>query len=347
MAYAGQWASQAAQDALLRFNPQRQALAEMIREAGETYRGTVQAGNVAAKGAEISAKAAMPTLQNIYKQGQVGTQAGVNLLSSGLANLPSNPSLNQYRANELGEAAAQLAAINRQGAGAEAMMAERGPIARQGAQFNALNAQNTLARTLSQLMSKRSTIGAEEALFGQSEAEKLAHEAEGVEQRREAAHEGNRTRKEIADENNEIKRQIAAENNATRAALKGAGKKQTAPGVNEATTDQTNKAREDIEKMRLEAYHLRMNHNLNYNQANEVLQTPVKVKGGFSRGAYTNSGKLRAALDLAYFGGVGAGAVAKLHGEGYGLGRLGFTEYHPPAHPANLLEAAQELARKV
>jgi hypothetical protein len=335
MAAPSRWASQAALDTLLRFNPQRQQLAEQIKEAQQNYGAQVSAGRTTAKETEASVQRALPLLSQAYSAAGAAAQPGATLVSQALAALPASDA--QYRTNQAAMAAQTVANLAKAGASARTTMLERGTRAREGAQFSQLSAQQTLAKTLQQLFGKQRGLSEEAGAFAQSEAEKLAHEAETLEQRETAskrtaasAEAGHKT----TERGQNITAQTAREGREQKAReAKGKpGAKQTAPGVKEATPDQTNKAREDIEKMRHEAYYVRrMGQNMNYEQANQALQNNVKTKA-FTRAGYANSGKLRAALDLAYFGGVGEGAIGQLHGEGYGLGRLGYPRYEPGPH---------------
>src|SRR5438445_602930 len=101
------WASQAAQDALLRYSPQRSALAQQIREAGENYGSTVRAARSTAKQTEGSVQRALPLLASIFSQADAAKQAGATLVSQDLANLPNTGTLANYKAGQAGEAQTQ------------------------------------------------------------------------------------------------------------------------------------------------------------------------------------------------------------------------------------------------
>jgi len=333
MAAPSRWASQAALDTLLRFNPQKQALAEQIREAQGTYNTAVRAGRLSARETERGVQRALPQLAQAYAGADLATKPTATLVSQALAALP--PDAAQYRANQAANAGTYLANLAGARADAQRLMLERSTRAREGAQSGQAVAAGNLASTLQQIFGKQRALAGEAGAFGQSEQEKLQAEAEG---RRVTERGQNLTAASAAagrattERGQNITAATAAAGRAQKAAEGKKGKgKETAPGVKEATPDQYNSAKAEIEKMRHEAFHvLRSTRNLNYEQASEALQQPVKTKV-FTRQPYANSGKLRAALDLAYFGGVGGGAASQLHNEGYGLGRLGYPLYRPPS----------------
>src|SRR5215831_16317013 len=177
MAAPSRWARQAALDTLLRFNPQRQALTEQIAQAKGTYGATVKAGRGTAQETEASVKRALPLLTQAYSGANAAMQPGVSLVSQALAALP--PEAAQYRANQAASAQTMLANLAQAGAAAKAQMLERSTRAREGAQFSQQSAQRVLSETLRQIFGRQQALQGEAGAFAQSEAEKLANEAEG------------------------------------------------------------------------------------------------------------------------------------------------------------------------
>jgi len=345
MARASRWASQAALDALLRFNPQEQSLREQIKEAQGTYNTAVRAGRLGARETQRSVQRALPQLQQAYSAADAASKPGVTLVSQALAGLP--PDTAQYRANQAGYGAtfaAQLAAAR---ADAQRVMLERGTRASEGAQFGQTQAAGNLASTLQTIFGRQRSLSGERGAFAQADLEKLEHEAETLNQRETAskrtaasAAAGQKSTAQTAREGREQKAKEHAEDLAQKkwehehpsSKAKGAGGYEIAPGVKEATQDQTNKAKDTIEAIRHEAFYVARASHHSYNQANEMLQNPVPTAEGVQgRKGYPANGLLRAGLDLAYFGGVGAGAAQTLHKEGFSLKRLGYPLYRAPA----------------
>jgi hypothetical protein len=340
-ALATRWASQAAQDALLRYNPQRTALAQQIREAGESYGNTVRAARVTGQETQRAAQRALPAIAKAYSAANAAEQPGATLVSQELAAPGVNPNLRAGASAEVQQAIANLASMRQSG---EQTMIDRGVRGREGAQFAQLNAQNTLQRALSQLFSKGQTISQEQGAFAQSEAEKLAHEAETLEQRERASQRTAASAKEghqVTERGQNMTARTARENREAKEG-KGSGKGYTAPGVKELTVAEHNKARDTIEQIRKEAYEIR-GEKQNYNQAKGDLETPIKTKA-FSRSAYANNGLLKAGLDLAYFGGIGTGTLKQLHQEGFSIGKLGYPVYRMPAKQPNIFDAVRRAA---
>lgn len=366
MAAPSRWASQAALDAFLRFNPQKQALQEQIAQANQAYKASVAAGAGTAKDTEASVRASIPALQAAFAQAKAATAPTTTLVSQQLAQLPGDTA--QYRANQAAAGQTFLANLAASGASAQKTMLERIPRAREGAQFNQLSAHNQLIQQLGQIFGRQQNLGAEAGAYAQGVAEKLEAEAEGrrvTEQghreTRESAREGHQDvrqtaaenrqqRAETAKEGREAREAIAAEGNRNRREIaqeKGRGGKSgrgfTAPGVETQSPDAHNKARDNIENIRREAYEYRNEHR-NYNQAKEDLEHPVPssvknkagktIQTGEGRKAYPYNAQLKAGLDLAYFGGVGEGTAGLLHNEGFGVGRLGYPIYKAPPQPS-------------
>lgn len=344
MARASRWASQAALDALLRFNPQEQALREQIKEAQGTYNTAVRAGRLGARETQRSVQRALPQLQQAYSAADAASKPGVTLVSQALAALP--PQEQQYRANQASYGAtfaAQLAAAR---ADAQRIMLERGTRAAEGAQFGQTTAAGNLASTLQTILGRKQSLAGERGAFAQADLEKLEKEAEKMAQSETQSKRTAATaaagqastaataaagRKQKAREHQEDLAQKKYEHEHPSPSKRGTGR-ETAPGVEEQTQTQQNKAKDTIEAIRHEAFYVARASHHSYNEANQMLQNPVPTAQGVQgRSGYADNGLLRAGLDLAYFGGIGAGAAGRLHKEGFSLKRLGYPMYHAPA----------------
>ncbi len=184
-ATASRWLEQGNADAALKFAPTRTALQEALQEAKNTYGQTVQAGNSTATLTQQAAKNAQPAIHSLYAGAEGKQQAGQAAEMAQLAALPGVA--NTYKAEAASEAQTHLANLLGAKTRDEAMLHQSGVQAREGAQFNQLNAQGALQKTLQGLFSKAQTGASERGLFAATEAEKLAHEAETLEQRERAS----------------------------------------------------------------------------------------------------------------------------------------------------------------
>lgn len=185
MAGSQRFLSQAAQDAILKFAPQRTALSEALQTARENYGSTVHAGNVTAGLTQGAVSRALPRIGQIYSKADSAQQAGTTLLNADLAKLPGVAS--NYKADQIGEVAQQLSNLLGARSRDEAQLVNTGVQARAGAQFNQTNARAALEKTVAGLISKSNTTSQEQGAFAATEAEKLAHEAETLQQRERAS----------------------------------------------------------------------------------------------------------------------------------------------------------------
>src|SRR5215831_1425256 len=367
MAAPSRWASQAAIDALLRFSPQKQALAEQITQAKGVYNASVKAGRVAARETEGSVARNLPRLAAAYGQADVATKPGLTLISNALAQLP--PDTAQYRANQAAAGQTFLANLAAARADAQKTMLERGAEAAAGAQYNQRAAGEALTSSLRQLFSKQQSLASEAGLFAQTEAQKLEHEAADIAQRERGSQRTAQTAKEgreqKAREHQQDKELKEWEHlHPTPKAGAGAGEW--------LTPVEHNSARDTIEKIRREAYEHR-NEGLNYDQSKSELERsvpasvkiPEKDKAGNvvrdstgkvkektvqvpnPRGAYAYNGLLKAGLDLAYFGAIGTGTAGLLHREHLNVGRLGYPMYRAPSASSRARTNWEGLARAV
>lgn len=339
------WAGQAAQDAMLKFAPQRTSLAEALQTAKETYGQTVQAGNSTATLTKQATERAKPAIGQIYSKANSAQQAGVTLLNKDLAGLPGVA--NQYKADQAGEVQQQLANLLGARSRDESMLHQQGVAAQEGAQFNQLTARQALQKTVAGLISKSNTTSQEQGSFAATEAEKLAHEAETLEQRETASKrtagtsEANSKRTASTSEANSKRSQAGAEARDLR-------KYGTGGGVKPLSTAQQNSGAGLIAQIRHYAGELgggttpraelvqllsegqpQSSHarvvTINGKQVTEHI--PVPKIPSFKPDVLMSAG-----VDLAEKGSLSASTWSRLEKAGYNAGSLGFKKYQEPSY---------------
>lgn len=345
---ANRFASQAAQDALLKFAPVKSSLAEALREAKETYGSTVSAGNSTARLTEQAAKAQEPAIQKIYQGANAAQNAGVTLVNQQLANLPGVT--NQYKAEQASEAQTQLANLLGAKTRDESMLHQSGVAAKEGAQFNQTNARQTLQKTLTGLLSKSNTTAQEQGAFAATETEKLAHEAETLEQRERASQRSSSTSAENNQRSTSTSRQNAIEGHKTSEANSIRSHPTGPGGVKQLSTSSQDKGASTISEIRnltktFAQTGLSRAEIVKKLSSGRTAQT-VAVYGETKNGepitepkvpgekatnhvkigaikAYTPDVLMSAALDEVLLGGVQRGNVNRLHNAGYSVKALG------------------------
>lgn len=320
-------------DALLKFGPQRSALADALRAAQQTYGSTVRAGNATALLTQRAAARAQPQIAAIYSGADAATKAGQTLVSQQLAQLPGVA--DQYKANQASEVSQTLANLASARAGDEGMLAQQGVSARAGAQFNQTQARGALQQAVSQLISKGQSLSAEQGAFSAAEAQKLAHEAESNEQQERASERTAATSRANSKEG--TAQQEAASKRS--AAAKGAG---YVNGVKLQSSSAQQKAADTIGQIRglagaiLREGHSRADalHLLTQEEPSISKSVSERDKNGKPTGvsrsttiparkAYAPDALMAAALDEAQFGGVTPATVRRLHAAGYSVKQLG------------------------
>lgn len=177
---ASPWASQAAKDALLKYAPQQSVLQRLMREAEEGYKSTVAGGAGTARETIQSVRESTPAVARIYAGANAAQQAGTSLLGKDLAALPNVA--NSIKAGSVNEAAQQLANLNASRTQALTDLQGRKVQAAEGAQFAQQNAAGVLRKELTKLFGKSQELAGEQGSFAATEQEKLAHEAEKLQQ---------------------------------------------------------------------------------------------------------------------------------------------------------------------
>lgn len=173
---ASQFASQAAQDALLKYEPQQSALQGLMREAEEAYRSSIAGGDSAARLGVQAVKEGIPRVAGVYNRSEAQNKQVQEQAQAALAALPGIA--NGYKAASInaGTAATQRIAGNR--ASVLGQLNLQGVAAANSAASSRQAAGVTLAKELGKLFGKSETIAGQQGAFASTELERLTHEAE-------------------------------------------------------------------------------------------------------------------------------------------------------------------------
>lgn len=330
---SGRWQNQAALEAALRFGPQRSALRESALEAQQTYANAVRAARGAATLTQRATMAAKPQIQQIYSGALAATQPGVNLVSQALSE-PGVPAA--FRAAGASEAQQQIANLNAASARDQALLHQQGVSARAGAQFAQTNAQQTLQKTLASLLRKNSSLGEEQGTYAATEAEKLAHEAEKLEQAERASIRSSETSRA---NNRESTGQRERSSQRSHSGSSAPG------GVKQLSGDKQQQAASHISTLRgIAEAAFKQGHSRGQVLSELTQPRPsIKLKTGGTlpgREGYAPDVLMSAALDAAQFGGVTRHTLQRLHESGYSVQQLGLRVVDPARAFAKALQGA-------
>jgi hypothetical protein len=224
-AEAQSWSSQAALNALLRYAPQKQGLAELKRAAEDQFRGSVGAGESEGIMGQQAARGAVAPTQQIFANARQSGEQGRNLVAPILAALSSN---SPFKAAAANEQAAGGERLGQSESHALSDLQQRSVAAAELPAYTRSAATQTLMKELQKLTSKSSMLQGQEGADVQSEIGKQRMEAnklaqseranqrtgEGAERRSErsaatALDVTHRTSRENTEENNRTRREIA------------------------------------------------------------------------------------------------------------------------------------------
>lgn len=174
-----QWASQAAQAALLRYAPQREGIAQLQREAKENYEGSVTGAESTGRLTSAAIKQAEPQVSDIFNRAQAATTSTPNAtqLASVLSALgPAAAGFKAAAATESAQGAQRLASER---ATAEGSLQEQDVAAQSAPSYARTLAGQQLLKTLSKLSEQQRSVEGEEGVAAATESSKLEDEAEG------------------------------------------------------------------------------------------------------------------------------------------------------------------------
>lgn len=164
------FASEAAQQSLVRFGPQLTALTQLADEAGKTYRSTTANARVAAEGTQAAVDRALPEVQGIYDQaGLAQSIANGGLLGGDLAHITGGGlGVDAIKAGAANEAATMTRNLASARAAAVADLMSRRTRASEGAQFSTENARSDLLGALTKIAQQRLALGDQRGAFESS-----------------------------------------------------------------------------------------------------------------------------------------------------------------------------------
>jgi hypothetical protein len=332
-AEAQQWSSQAALSALLRYAPQKAALAELIRAAHEKASESVRVGESQGTLATQAAQRAAPQVSAIYDRAAAEGQRGRSLSAPILAALSANSPFRSAAANEEAAGSERLAAGR---ARAEGNVASQLSAASQIPAFARSAAASTLASELSKLQSRGNLLQGEEGAAIGSEIGKLRGEANRLGASRENSERTAKTSRENSERSTETSEDNSERAAASRAAALAAKGPKGAPKP--LSQKENNAALSTISAIHSLAQHLHAEGQTRA-QIIERLQRPTPSVSGEEEGhKFTTKGTpgykpdplMSAGVDLAEQGGVSAAHRRQLEQMGYNVATL-------PRAPANPL----------
>lgn len=174
---SSKYVSQATRNALLKFNPQRQAIADLQREAEEQYTGSVAGAESTGRLTSAAVEQAKPAVSGIYDRAQSSTSATQAQLASALAALGQGA--NGFKAAAATESAAGNDRLSRERAAAEGSLSQQDVSAKAAPEYAQTLAGQQLLKTLGKLSGEKQSIAGEEGTDVASQLGTLENEAEG------------------------------------------------------------------------------------------------------------------------------------------------------------------------
>lgn len=171
------YASQAARDALLRFNPQRETIADLQREAEEQFTGSVAGAESTGRLTSAAIEKAKPDVSAIFDRASSSSGATQATLASALSAL--GVGANGFKAAAATESAAGNDRLARSRASAEDSLTQQDVSAKSAPAYAQTLAGQQLLKTLGKLSGERQSIAGQEGAATASEIDSLENEAAG------------------------------------------------------------------------------------------------------------------------------------------------------------------------
>lgn len=172
-----QWASQAAQAALLRYAPQREGLAQLTREAREQYNSSIKGAESVGRLTASAVDQAAPQVSGIYDRAAATSSASQSKLGSLLAGLGAAGA--PFAAAAGTQAAAGTDKLARERATTEGSLTQQKLSAKEAPAFARTLATSQLAKSLSKIFASEQGINAQQGAAAATELSKLEQAAEG------------------------------------------------------------------------------------------------------------------------------------------------------------------------
>lgn len=171
------YVSQATRDALLRFNPQRQAIADLQKEAEEQFSGSVAGAESTGRLTSAAIEKAKPDVSAIFDRAGSSSSATQATLASALSAL--GVGANGFKAAAATESAAGNGRLARARATSEDSLVQQDVSAKSAPAYAQTLASQQLLKTLGKLSGEKQSIAGQEGTAVASELDSLENEAEG------------------------------------------------------------------------------------------------------------------------------------------------------------------------
>jgi hypothetical protein len=358
------WASEAAQQALVRFGPEESGIRAARRSAEDTFRTTSRQADATSAGIQAAISRVRPEVQHDYDAAGLQAARAAHVAEPDLAaaNVPAS-----LRAAVAAERSGFTSRLGESRAQSLTELSDRRVQAVEGAGFAKSNAQRVLASTLTQLFERAQDLAKEKGAFTASTASELHTAAQERAQQLAIAEGRNRTtrRGQTLSHQDRVRGQNLSHTDRQAAARKKA-RDGSGFGANGASNDKHIEWRSDIEEIAHAA--AKYKGKLSREQivaklANGRPQRTVLVagrnSGGYKTGdplpeglsgpekvtlkaqkvtlpaqpAYKPDLRMSAALDVALSGYVGHETVRRLHASKFSVRQLGL-----PTRPRNRTE---------
>lgn len=345
---AQQWASQAALNALLKYKPQKEGLAELQKAAEDRFRESVDAGQSEGIMGQQAARQAVPATQQIFSSARQSGERGRDLVAPILAALSAN---SPFKAAAANEQAAGTERLGQSESHALSDLQQRSVAAAELPAYTRSAATATLLKELQKVASKGALLQGSEGADVQSEIGKQRQEAnrlaqqERANERTTSTSENNSRRSTATSEANNQRstgtsRKNSEETNATRRSSSGANKPLTAAEQNKGAGVIQNIRHYAGELGAGQAPRAELVKLLSEGQPQSSHPRPVTINGKTVTEhipvpkipAYTADVLMSAGIDLAEKGGLSKDTWSRLERAGYNVSNLGFKRYQEPSY---------------
>jgi hypothetical protein len=351
------WASEAAQQALVRFGPEESGIRAARRSAEDTFRTTLRQADATSEGIQAAIGRVRPQVQHDYDAAGLQAARAAHVAEPDLAaaNVPAS-----LRAAVAAERSGFTSRLGESRAQSLTELSDRRVQAVEGAGFAKSNAQRVLASTLTQLFQRGQDLAKEKGAFTASTATELHTAAQERAQQLAIAEGRNRTtrRGQTLSHKDRVRGQNLSHADRQAAARKKA-RERPGFGANGASNDKHIEWRSDIEEIAHAAakYKGKLSReqivaklangrpqrtvlvDRHGNPLPEGLSGPEKVAAGAQKvtlpaqPAFKPDLRMSAALDIALSGHVGRETVRRLHASKFSVRQLGL-----PTRPRNRTE---------
>lgn len=173
----GKWVSQAAQAALLRYQPEKEGLATLANEAKEQYGASIAGAESSGRETSQAIRNAEPAVSGIFDRADASTGATNAQLTAALAAL--GPAAAGFKADSAASAATGSARLARERASSESSLQQQDVAAQSAPSFARTLAGQQLLKSLSKISQQQSSLEGQQGAAEASELSKLEEANEG------------------------------------------------------------------------------------------------------------------------------------------------------------------------